>query len=117
MYKLVLSGVMVAMLSGCVISVDGRDDNWQSDWEAREEQNRRKITQLQPGMNMSQVQQLFGLADFNESYEKDGKQVQVLFYRTNRNHGDGKTTKDECTPIVLRDGVLVGWGETAYSQL
>jgi len=31
--------------------------------------------------------------------------------------GDGITTKDECTPLVFRNGNLVGWGDSAYSLM
>ena len=42
---------------------------------------------------------------------------EVLFFRTHRTHSDGETTKDECTPLVFRDGVLIGFGDKAYRQL
>ena len=58
-----------------------------------------------------------GLADFNEFHQKDQDRFQVLYYRTQRKNGDGVTTKDECTPLVLKNGLLVGWGDTAYGML
>jgi hypothetical protein len=58
-----------------------------------------------------------GVADFNESYQKNGEQIQVLFYRTNRLHKDGLTTKDECTPLIFKNNQLVSWGENAYKQI
>ena len=118
MKKFLVAGVAAVLMSGCVVSVDGRDgDSWRADHEKVEEQNRRKLTQLDPGMTVSQVRELFGTPEFNESYQQNGSQVQVLFYRTNHKKSDGKTTKDECTPIILRDGKLIGWGETAYQQI
>jgi hypothetical protein len=41
----------------------------------------------------------------------------VLFYRTHRRDGDGVTTKDECTPLVFKNGLLIGWGDAAYQAL
>lgn len=63
---------------------------------------------------------IMGNADFSEAYIQNGdvnKEVIVLFYRTQHTHSDGKTTKDECTPIVISNNALVGWGETAYSKI
>jgi hypothetical protein len=58
-----------------------------------------------------------GIADFNESYSKDDDTYQVLYYRTQRINGDGVTTKDECTPLVFKNSILVGWGERAYNTI
>ena len=60
---------------------------------------------------------MLGVADFNEVYNKGDENIQVLYYRTNRKHADGITTKDECTPLIFKNGALVSWGDTAYSML
>lgn len=105
-------------LSGCVI-VDGEFEHFSSDrdWQHSEYKNRKHIARLQPEMTTESVKQKMGTPDFNELYDKGGKKIQVLFYRTHRKEGDGVTTKDECTPLVFENGVLVGWGDTAYSHI
>jgi len=55
--------------------------------------------------------------DFNELFEKQDGTYRVLYYRTQKTMGDGITTKDECTPLVFRNGELVGWGDSAYSLM
>ena len=117
---LLLAGVVTASLSGCVINVgeDGYDSDWQgSNWKSEESRNRQLISNLSPGMGIDTIKSKMGVADFFEAYNKDDGLVEVLYYRTQRMHGDGKTTKDECTALVFKHGQLVGWGEQALLQL
>ncbi|MCH2057147.1 MAG: DUF3192 domain-containing protein [Thalassotalea sp.] len=105
-------------LSGCVVSVGGDDDGHYSySHNDREYDNRKKIARLQLNASFGDVQQMLGVADFNEVYKKGEENIQVLYYRTNRKHADGITTKDECTPLIFKNGALVSWGDTAYSML
>lgn len=105
-------------LSACVVAVNGEDyQGYRGDFESREYENRKHIANLRLEMSYQQIQNILGVADFNESYQKNNEMIQVLFYRTNRQHKDGLTTKDECTPLVFKNGLLVSWGENAYSQL
>ena len=60
---------------------------------------------------------LTGCATTPMPYSKDGETVQVLFYRTHHQKSDGKTTKDECTPLVFKQNRLTGWGDKAYQYL
>jgi hypothetical protein len=121
--KLIAAGLIGAtslMLSGCVISVGDHESG--KYWQEQQDKNRQLITKLSMGMNSDQVTSLMGTADFSEAYAKPtqnhaGQSIKVLYYRTQRAEGDGKTTKDECTPIVFRDDVLVGWGDAAYKQI
>jgi hypothetical protein len=122
MKKIITSILVVApvafALSGCVIAVNGDEGHGYSiDFEDREYENKSKIAKLSPNMSYSHVVDLMGVADFNETYNKNNESIQVLFYRTNRKHKDGLTTKDECTPLVFKNNVLVSWGEMAYHQL
>ena len=41
---------------------------------------------------------------------KDGHIHEVLYYYTDLKKDDGVITNDELTPIVLKDGEVVGWG-------
>ena len=110
-------------LSGCVISVGDHESAKSADyWQVQQDKNRELLSKLSMGMTSDQVITLMGTADFSEAYikptENQGEQsIKVMFYRTQWAQGDGKTTKDECTPIVFRDDVLVGWGNTAYKQI
>lgn len=117
---LIVSPIALSM-SGCVVKVggDNPDGNYSfnSDFEDREYSNRKKISNLNLNATIESVKTDFGIADFNEVYNKNGESLQVLFYRTHRVRKDGLTTKDECTPLVFKDGLLVSWGENAYKQL
>ncbi|TKB49729.1 DUF3192 domain-containing protein [Ferrimonas sediminicola] len=117
------AAALILSLSGCVVAVGGdgwEGDSWDGDsrssWEEVEKHNREKLSQLSPGMSVDQVVALMGTAEFNEFYRDDEKSVQVLFYRTHRTKGDGKTSKDECTPVVFEGGKVVGWGSKAYTN-
>ena len=115
---LVLGAASLA-LSGCVLNVGEGDKGWSTgnSWERVQEQNRVNLSKLSLGMTRDQVMTLMGTADFNEAYTKQDKTVNVLYYRTQRTREDGTTTKDECTPIVITDNRVVGWGEKAYHNM
>ncbi len=117
---LLLAGVVSLGLSGCVINVgeDGHDNGWNgSSWKSEENRNRELISNLTPGVAIEEIKTRMGTADFSEAYSKDNGLVEVLFYRTQRVHGDGKTSKDECTALVFKQGKLVGWGDRAYNSI
>ncbi|MFD2168410.1 DUF3192 domain-containing protein [Thalassotalea euphylliae] len=115
---LIVAAPLTMGLTGCVVSVGGDDDGHYSyDLNDREYENRKKIARLQVNSSFGDVQSLLGVADFNEVYQKENENVQVLYYRTNRKHKDGITTKDECTPLIFKNGMLVSWGEKAYAML
>ncbi len=115
---LIVSAPLVLGLSGCVIAIDGdKHDSDMTNSHDRASQNRQNIATLIPQMSYNEVISRFGTADFNESYQKDGENIHVLFYRTHRVHKDDLTTKDECTPLIFKQGALVSWGERALTQL
>ncbi|MBU2977846.1 DUF3192 domain-containing protein [Alteromonas sp. C1M14] len=114
---LALAVISPLALSGCVISVGGDGDHYSADWEDREQNNRKHVSQLEKNMTYESVVRTMGVADFNEMLEKGDHAYRILFYRTNRTMDDGMTTKDECTPLIFEDGVLVGWGDSAYQYL
>ncbi|WP_158770876.1 DUF3192 domain-containing protein [Paraglaciecola sp. L1A13] len=106
------------LLSGCVISVDGDGyDGYHSDWQKQEKDNRKEVAQLQPNLTAGQIMERMGIADFSELVKKGDDQFHVLYYRTQRKDDDGVTTKDECTPLVLKNDKLIGWGDSALSML
>jgi hypothetical protein len=109
------------LLSGCVISIDddyedGYHVSTGAQWEKREANNRKYISELSPGVSKTTITDKFGAADFNELVSNNGDAVQVLYYRTQRVDDDGVTTKDECTPLVFVNNELVGWGEVSLSK-
>lgn len=116
---LLLIAPLTLGLTGCIIVADGNGEHGSfiSDHEDREFENRKKIARLENGMAYLAAQDYLGVPDFNESYDKDGEAIQVLFYRTNRVHSDSMTTKDECTPLIFKAGKLTSWGESAYKEL
>ncbi|QYK02507.1 DUF3192 domain-containing protein [Shewanella psychrotolerans] len=117
--SLVLLGATSVALSGCVLNIGDGEGNWDNanSWERIQDQNRANLAKLSIGMSRDQVMTLMGTADFNEAYIKQDKEISVLYYRTQRTKGDGTTTKDECTPIVLANNAVVGWGEKAYHSM
>ncbi|WP_327082857.1 DUF3192 domain-containing protein [Paraglaciecola hydrolytica] len=120
MQKLIVAAIIGSSLclSGCVISVDG-DGKYghNSDWQDKEQKNRGVIAKLEPDLSLHDISMRLGTPDFNEYYEKAGDKFQILFFRTQRISGDGVTTKDECTPLIFKNGLLAGWGDTAYSLI
>ena len=120
MKTLILSVAVASslLLSGCVVSVGGgSDSHYGSDWEDREFNNRKHIANLEVGVDYETVLRKMGVADFNELFEKADGTYRVLYYRTQKTMGDGVTTKDECTPLVFRNGNLAGWGDSAYNLM
>ncbi|MGB0894484.1 MAG: DUF3192 domain-containing protein [Parashewanella sp.] len=118
---LALVGAITVNLTGCIIDArQGGYEHGSQSWEKKQKQNKLHISQLTLGMKKQQVLDVMGRPDLSEAYlveksaDKLGHQVLVLFYRTKHKASDGETTKDECTPLVLKNGELVGWGETAY---
>lgn len=112
--SVVVASVAVFTLSGCMVVVDGDKESRhnQSEWESREADNRDAIAQLDLGMSSERVLNKMGTPDFDEQLILNDKRYRVLYYRTQRVTGDGKTTRDECTPLVFADGNLQGWGES-----
>src|SRR5690606_30297379 len=93
------------------------DEGGSSSWEQAERDNRAAIANLQAGVSIAEVRNRMGTPDFTDTLTRDEHYYQVLYYRTHRQHGDGVTTRDECTPLVFRDDKLVGSGELAMQQV
>lgn len=108
-----------AGLQGCIIVADGEhgDSYSSSDFRKQEAENRRMISALSDSATVAYVRETMGTPDFANRTTVDGVRYDVLYYRTHRVEADGNTTKDECTPLVFKDGVLVGTGELAMSRI
>ncbi|MGD2271203.1 MAG: DUF3192 domain-containing protein [Desulfobacterales bacterium] len=81
-------------------------------------QNQKNLMQLKKGLVKEEVINVMGQPDFHEAYESlYGNTFIILYYHTHRNRFDGKITKDECTPVVIKNDRLVGWGNDFYEWL
>jgi hypothetical protein len=88
-----------------------------SDSEDRTYKNRKHIAKIQLGTSFVDIQEKLGVADFSESFKKGDQEVRVLYYRTQRKHKDGVTTKDETTYLHFINGELIETGNGAeYSR-
>ncbi|GAB1265438.1 DUF3192 domain-containing protein [Aurantivibrio infirmus] len=115
--NLLLAPVLLTLLSGCVIAVNTDDlENDPDDWSKRAEDNRDSLRGMSVGRSMNSIVNEMGDPDISEAFERDGKTYHVYYYRTQRVRSDYRTTKDEATPLVFVDGVLVGWGEIAIEN-
>lgn len=57
-----------------------------------------------------------GAPDITEAKQIGNEVYQVMFYRTRKIRDDNITTKDECTPLLFLNGLLIAWGSEAYNQ-
>lgn len=110
---LLIAAPLALTLSGCVVKIndDGVDHGFVTDSEDRTYKNRKHISAVILGTSIVDIQEKLGVADFSETYSDNEKTVKVLYYRTQRVHKDGLTTKDECTYLQFRNGELVATGQ------
>lgn len=109
---LVVATPLTLGLSGCVIKIndDGVESGYVNGNDDRSKKNRKYIAKVILGSSFMDIQNKLGVADFSETYSEDDKTVRVLFYRTQRQHKDGITTKDECTFLHFVNGELIKTG-------
>lgn len=111
-----VSAGLVGLLSGCVY-ING-EGGWSSvDWEDEQEENRRVIAQLDIGTMRSEVETRLGTPNSSEAFTLDGEEYRVLFFRTKHRHSDGKTTRDESTPLIFKNDRLIGWGHDVLASI
>jgi len=111
--NLVIATLLAVSVSGCVVigGGDWSDDN--KHWKERQKNNLTVINQLEINDSRQSILEQLGAPDFSEAFSKDGDNYRVLFYRTQHEHSDGETSKDETTPLVFKNDQLVGWGQDA----
>jgi len=116
-FQVLTAATLATLLSGCVVAIvnDDFDDEYKQ-WQSRQDSNLRMINNLDLGRDLRSIEAEFGVPDFTDSFMRDGEAFRVLHYRTHHSHGDGKTTRDETTPLVFIDDQLVGWGEMAIEK-
>jgi hypothetical protein len=101
-------------LSGCIVvgGGDWRDDD-NSSWKKEQTNNKDVINQLEINDSRLSILEQLGAPNFSEAYMKGDDSYRILFYRTQHEHSDGETTKDETTPLIFKNDSLVGWGTDA----
>jgi len=85
-------------------------------WDDRQAFNLQKISAIHFGQSLDDIRTLLGRADFVEAKTGIDGQYQVMYYRTHHLKSDGETTKDECTPLLFRDNLLIAWGQDTEEQ-
>jgi len=96
--------------------------------------NRENLNRLSVGMTKEEVLKvmgtktlrgggIYGTGKISNPYRTetllsgDGKTtLEVLFYYTDKKKADGAITDDELTPLVLKEGKLIGWGWSFIDQ-
>ncbi|MCL1146010.1 DUF3192 domain-containing protein [Shewanella sp. 10N.261.52.F9] len=104
----------VAFVAVIMATYDPSPD--EMDWEDRQAYNLAQMSEVTLGQSIEEIKSLFGKADFSEAKLSQESQLQVLFYRTHHKESDGETTKEECTPMLFKQGKLIAWGEDTYKQ-
>lgn len=74
--------------------------------------NLENADRLRVGMTKADVLEIMGEPQQNEVYTRPD----VWFYYTRTNWIDGLATEEECTPLVFREGMLIGWGHDFYAK-
>lgn len=118
--RMIVPALVAAMVgaSGCVIVIDesGVSSRRGTTLE-RQEYNRVAVPKLALGTPIDSVRSELGEPHFAEAFTGADGEYRVLFYRTHRTKADGDTTRDETTPVVFRDGAVVGIGDDFYKRL
>lgn len=74
------------------------------------------LNELDLGRALASIDAELGVPDFTDSFMRNGEAIRVLYDRTHHSDSDGKTTRDESTPLVFIDDQLVGWGEITIEK-
>ena len=81
------------------------------DTEVEDAKNNLNLKRLEPGMTREDVYTIMGMPDLYDMYETvDRHYVAVFYYYTSTKVRDGAAAKNECTPVVIRNGKYVGRG-------
>ena len=67
---------------------------------------------LRVGMTKQEVLDLMG-----KPLEEDFCSPNVWYYYTQTKWHDGFATRDECMPVMFKDGKLIGWGNDYFNQM
>ncbi len=116
MLKIVIIGFAVYFAAAAIVLQFYQADPENMSWQERETFNLKQIGRLNLGTPRDDVIRLLGSPDISEAKVTDSGELLVLFYRTHHVKSDGITTRDECTPLLFKDDVLIAWGADAYSE-
>lgn len=105
--------ILLLILSGC-----GAYDNIRVD-------NRNKLNTISAGLSKTEVIKIMGnesRADITnpyrtEMYKRNNDTFEILFYYTDLKKADDAITDDELTPVVIKNGVVDGWGWMYWESL
>jgi hypothetical protein len=119
---LILSAVILPLMTGCVVAVSDGEHGWSSNsqgqnWQETHLQNRKAIARLTLGENYNEILEKLSTPQFVELVKKANDEYKVVYFPTHSIHSDGKTTKDECTPLIFKNEQLLGFGATAIEQI
>jgi outer membrane protein assembly factor BamE (lipoprotein component of BamABCDE complex) len=74
--------------------------------------NIEKSQKLRQGMTKQQVLEIMG-----KPLDEEFCSPNVWYYYTDMRWLDGQPTRDECMPLIFKDGKLAGWGNEYYNQM
>jgi hypothetical protein len=74
--------------------------------------NFENAAKLRVGMTKEQVKEIMG-----EPVDEVFTRPDLWYYYVNTQWHDGLTTRDECMPLVFKDGKLAGWGNDYYNRM
>ncbi len=114
--KYVLIGFAIYAAAAALVLHLYQADPENMSWQERETFNLKQIGRLDLGIPKGDVIRLLGSPDISEAKAIEEGEVLILFYRTHHVKSDGITTRDECTPLLFKDDILIGWGADAYSE-
>lgn len=111
---LLLCSFVSVLVTGCDLTTMYRIDGTIEDYhrlapQVRLGDSREKVLEI---LGPIQDRLAAGERKPSEAFQKDGKVVEILYFRIRR-IPDGMTTDDEFTPYIFLDGKLVGVGWTA----
>lgn len=119
MLKLIFATVLLpVLLTGCpwywnseTMTLAWNPQYAPYDSEIRDIRNAYHLKRLQPGMTREEVYTIMGMPDRYDRYETvERDYVAVFYYYTDTKAEEGAASRNECTPVVIRNGKLTGWG-------
>lgn len=109
-------GIGVYVFFAAAVMLFYKDDPQSMHWDDREAYNKRYIEKLKAdnSLMLEDVLSKIGSPDLTFAKLVDDDQYQVAYYRTQHQHSDGITTKDECTGLLFKNNKLIAWGPEAW---